>query len=111
MGSKSFVVVGGTSGIGLEITRRMAAKAYSVVAISRSAGSVAKLPGVTHLPVDVTGRRLMRVTFRTGFKVWLTVRVPFDCGPFTASRKTISLPTRRSISSVLSRPFKLACLA
>ncbi len=32
----------------------MAAKAYSVVAISRSAGSVAKLPGVTYLPVDVT---------------------------------------------------------
>ena len=54
MSTTSFVVVGGTSGIGLEITRRLSAKNCPVVVISRSAGSVAELPGVTHLPVDVT---------------------------------------------------------
>ena len=54
MGTTSFVVVGGSSGIGLEITRRLVAKDYPVTVISRSAESMADLPGVTHLPVDVT---------------------------------------------------------
>jgi NAD(P)-dependent dehydrogenase (short-subunit alcohol dehydrogenase family) len=54
MDSASFVVVGGTAGIGLEITRRLAAKERPVVVISRSAASVAELTGVTHVEVDVT---------------------------------------------------------
>jgi len=54
MESASFVVVGGSAGIGLEITRRLAAKGCPVVVISRSAVSVADLPGVTHLEADVT---------------------------------------------------------
>ena len=54
MSPTSFVVVGGTSGIGLEITRRLVARDCPVVVISRSADSVAELPGVTHLQVDVT---------------------------------------------------------
>lgn len=54
MGSTSFVVVGGTSGIGLEITRRLAAENFRVVVVSRSAGSVADLSGVTHLQADIT---------------------------------------------------------
>jgi NAD(P)-dependent dehydrogenase (short-subunit alcohol dehydrogenase family) len=54
MGSTSFVVVGGTSGIGLEITRRLAAKDYSVVVISRSADSWVDLPGVTLVSLDIT---------------------------------------------------------
>ena len=54
MGSTSFVLVGGSLGIGLEITRRLTANACPVVVVSRSAGSLAELSGVTHLPVDVT---------------------------------------------------------
>lgn len=54
MGSASFVVVGGSSGIGLEVTRRLAAKKFSVMMISRSADSLADLSGVNHLTVDVT---------------------------------------------------------
>ena len=54
MDSASFVVVGGTSGIGLEITRRLAAKDYSVVVISRSADSWVDLPGVTLVSLDIT---------------------------------------------------------
>jgi len=54
MGSASFVVVGGTSGIGLEITRRLAAKAFSVVVVSRSANSLIDLPGVTYVSLDIT---------------------------------------------------------
>ena len=110
MDAKSFVVVGGTSGIGLEITRRLAAKDYPVVVISRSADSVADLPGVTHLSVDVTrdAHRCGQVC-RTEFRGWLTARVLFGCDRSTASRKPTSLPICRSISSVLSRPSKRAC--
>ncbi|MBR9987557.1 MAG: SDR family oxidoreductase [Desulfosarcina sp.] len=54
MSTTSFVVVGGTSGIGLDITRRLAANGCPVVVISRSGDRGADLPGVTHLPVDVT---------------------------------------------------------
>jgi 3-oxoacyl-[acyl-carrier protein] reductase len=51
---KSFVVVGGTSGIGLEITRRLAANDYSVVVVSRSADGWVDLPGATHVSLDIT---------------------------------------------------------
>ena len=54
MDSASYVVVGGSAGIGLEITRRLAVKDRTVAVISRSAGSVADLAGVKHLEADVT---------------------------------------------------------
>lgn len=54
MEDNSFVVVGGSSGIGLEITRRLAKKGHSVMAISRSADSLVDLGGVTHLLLDIT---------------------------------------------------------
>lgn len=54
MGSTSFVVVGGTSGIGLAVTRRLANKDHAVTVISRSAERLIDIPGVTHLPLDIT---------------------------------------------------------
>lgn len=54
MDHKSFVVVGGTSGIGLEITRQLADRDHSVVVISRSPESLSGLSGVTHVQSDIT---------------------------------------------------------
>jgi NAD(P)-dependent dehydrogenase (short-subunit alcohol dehydrogenase family) len=54
MNSASFVVVGGTSGIGLDITGRLVKRGHSVTVISRSERAVAGLPGVSHLSVDIT---------------------------------------------------------
>jgi NAD(P)-dependent dehydrogenase (short-subunit alcohol dehydrogenase family) len=54
MGSKSFVVVGGSSGIGLDITSRLVDGGHSVTVISRSEDGIAGLPGVDHIPLDIT---------------------------------------------------------
>ena len=54
MDNKSFVVVGGSSGIGLEITRLLAKKAHKVRVVSRSADSLVDLGDVTHLRKDIT---------------------------------------------------------
>jgi NAD(P)-dependent dehydrogenase (short-subunit alcohol dehydrogenase family) len=54
MDNKSFVVVGGSSGIGLEITRLLAKKEHKVKVVSRSADSLVDLGDVTHLQKDIT---------------------------------------------------------
>ena len=54
MGQASFVVVGGSSGIGLAITRRLVAKGDSVVVISRSAEGSEDLSRATHVSLDIT---------------------------------------------------------
>lgn len=54
MDNKSFVVVGGSSGIGLEITRLLAKKEHKVRVVSRSADSLVDLGDVTHLQKDIT---------------------------------------------------------
>lgn len=54
MSQKSFVVVGGSHGIGLGIVRRLLAAGAAVTVVSRTAGQLAELAGVDHLPVDVT---------------------------------------------------------
>jgi len=54
MDQQTFVVVGGSSGIGLAITRRLVAKDFSVIVISRSADGWVDLPGATHVPLDIT---------------------------------------------------------
>jgi NAD(P)-dependent dehydrogenase (short-subunit alcohol dehydrogenase family) len=54
MEKKSFVVVGGTSGIGLAIVHRLADMDHSVMVISRSTDGWVEPPGVTHAAVDIT---------------------------------------------------------
>ncbi len=54
MDSKSFVVIGGSAGIGLDITSRLVDIGHSVTVVSRSEGGIAGLPGVRHIPMDIT---------------------------------------------------------
>lgn len=51
---KDFVVVGGSSGIGFELTRRLIEDGHQVTALSRSSGQLTELTGVRHVPFDVT---------------------------------------------------------
>ena len=54
MDQQTFVVVGGSSGVGLAITRRLVAKDFSVIVISRSAEGWVDLPGAAHVSLDIT---------------------------------------------------------
>jgi 3-oxoacyl-[acyl-carrier protein] reductase len=53
MRRKNFVVIGGSSGIGLEISRRLAARNHGVTVISRSGDNIDDLGDVSHLALDV----------------------------------------------------------
>jgi len=52
--SKTFVVVGGTSGIGLEVTRRLNGLGHTLHVISRNPFDFSTLDNVTHYICDVT---------------------------------------------------------
>jgi NAD(P)-dependent dehydrogenase (short-subunit alcohol dehydrogenase family) len=55
MSERTYLVVGGSSGIGLEIVRRLTARGDAVIAVSRNAGLLSSLPNLTHIPADVVG--------------------------------------------------------
>ena len=52
--SKTYLIVGGTSGIGLEITSKLSAANNRVYTLSRGQHPAPDLPGVSHHPCDVT---------------------------------------------------------
>jgi NAD(P)-dependent dehydrogenase (short-subunit alcohol dehydrogenase family) len=54
MNPQHFVVVGGSSGIGLGITRALSAAGHAVSVFSRNPGESDGLAGVTHFPLDIT---------------------------------------------------------
>jgi 3-oxoacyl-[acyl-carrier protein] reductase len=54
MQSKNIVVVGGSHGIGLGVVHRCVQRAAHVTVVSRTVGDLGGLPGVRHLPLDVT---------------------------------------------------------
>jgi NAD(P)-dependent dehydrogenase (short-subunit alcohol dehydrogenase family) len=58
MDPQTYVIIGGSQGIGLEITRQLSAGGHRVVVGSRTAGELNGLAGVTHIPVDVTANDL-----------------------------------------------------
>ncbi|MDZ7581300.1 MAG: SDR family oxidoreductase [Deltaproteobacteria bacterium] len=51
---KNFVVAGGSSGIGFELTRRLIDDGQQVTVLSRTLGQLTELPGIHHIPFDVT---------------------------------------------------------
>ncbi|MGB5422306.1 MAG: SDR family oxidoreductase [Desulfobacterales bacterium] len=51
---KNFIVVGGSSGIGFELTRRLIDDGQQVTVLSRSIGQLTELTGIRHVPFDVT---------------------------------------------------------
>jgi NAD(P)-dependent dehydrogenase (short-subunit alcohol dehydrogenase family) len=54
MNQKNFVIIGGSRGIGWEITRRLSEDGHLVIVGSRSAERLDGLAGVRHIPLDVT---------------------------------------------------------
>lgn len=52
--SGSFVVVGGSKGIGLGLVQRLNSEGHSVTVLSRTAEALEELTNVTHLACDVT---------------------------------------------------------
>lgn len=55
MEPNEYVVVGGGSGIGFELTRRLIEDNNHVIVLSRTPGRTAELPGVRHVRFDATG--------------------------------------------------------
>jgi NAD(P)-dependent dehydrogenase (short-subunit alcohol dehydrogenase family) len=53
MDTQNFLIVGGSSGIGLEITKMLHKKDYNVYVGSRSNDALAQLDGLHHLTIDV----------------------------------------------------------
>jgi len=56
--SQTYVVIGGSAGIGREITHRLSAGGHQVIVGSRTAGELEGMTGVTHIPLDVTASAL-----------------------------------------------------
>jgi len=54
MSNKNFVVVGGSKGIGLGITKRLSSLGHQVLVLSRTSDGLTDLPGVSHQVFDVT---------------------------------------------------------
>ncbi|WP_353483124.1 SDR family oxidoreductase [Haliscomenobacter sp.] len=52
--SKHYLVVGGSHGIGLELTRKLAEEGNQVTVISRTLGDLAAIQGVTHHALDIS---------------------------------------------------------
>lgn len=58
MEKKTYIMVGGSSGIGLEMIRRLSAEGHGVILASRTADKLEGLAGVTHIPLDITADTL-----------------------------------------------------
>ncbi|MEQ8904489.1 SDR family oxidoreductase [Ekhidna sp.] len=52
--SKNYVIVGGSSGIGYELTKQLSKAGHSVTVLSRSKGELDSLSNVNHVVYDVT---------------------------------------------------------
>lgn len=53
MSKKTFLIAGGSSGIGLELVKKLSKEGHEVWVVSRTGDSLAGLPGVRHLAKDV----------------------------------------------------------
>jgi 3-oxoacyl-[acyl-carrier protein] reductase len=54
MSEKEFVVIGGSSGIGLDVTRLLIQSNQRVTVLSRSMPAINELKAVNHIPIDIT---------------------------------------------------------
>lgn len=52
--AKNYLIVGGSSGIGLELVKQLSEENHNIFVISRTAKALYKLPHVTHFQGDVT---------------------------------------------------------
>lgn len=58
MDKKNIFIVGGSSGIGLELVKVLSDNHHEIYVGSRTADTLAKNPGVHHIPMDVTAETL-----------------------------------------------------
>jgi NAD(P)-dependent dehydrogenase (short-subunit alcohol dehydrogenase family) len=56
--SREIVVIGGSAGIGLEITRRLLARGHRVTVVSRQRNDLPELPGLGHIALDITREQI-----------------------------------------------------
>lgn len=56
--AKQFLIVGGSSGIGLSLVKQLSNEGHQVLVLSRSSDHLAGLPGVEHLEKDVLNDEL-----------------------------------------------------
>lgn len=63
MGQQHYLVVGGSSGIGLALTRQLAAAGHQVTVLSRTGESLASLSGVEHIEADITTAEISSAMF------------------------------------------------
>jgi len=54
MSKKNYLVVGGSSGIGLEIVNQLSGRGDQITVLSRSRGQLAQTEGIEHIAFDVT---------------------------------------------------------
>ncbi len=50
---KNYLIAGGSSGIGLELVKKLSAEGHQILVVSRTGDSLDGLPGVTHLHKDL----------------------------------------------------------
>lgn len=50
---KNYLIAGGSSGIGLELVKKLSNESHQIIVTSRTSGGLEGLPGVTHLPKDL----------------------------------------------------------
>jgi NAD(P)-dependent dehydrogenase (short-subunit alcohol dehydrogenase family) len=58
MDNKSILIVGGSSGIGLELVKVLSENHHEIYVGSRTADTLTEIPGVHHIPMDVTAETL-----------------------------------------------------
>jgi NAD(P)-dependent dehydrogenase (short-subunit alcohol dehydrogenase family) len=58
MDDKNVLIVGGSSGIGLELVKVLSENHHEIYVGSRTADTLTEIPGVHHIPMDVTAETL-----------------------------------------------------
>ncbi len=50
---KTYLIAGGSSGIGLELVKKLSGEGHQIIVLSRSGENLSGMPGVTHLQKDI----------------------------------------------------------
>jgi len=80
-----YLVVGGSSGIGLEIAMQLRRGGGKVTVVSRSRGGLPEASGVLHVLLDAVAGEIPADTLcPMGWKVLSTARGPSTCVPFAS---------------------------
>ncbi|MEO9485116.1 MAG: SDR family oxidoreductase [Ekhidna sp.] len=60
--NKNYIIVGGSSGIGFEITKQLSESGNKVIVLSRSKGNLDTLSNVKHISFDITSELMPEIT-------------------------------------------------